>query len=134
MDKPASKPPVVSSTLASDSRSETNSGRCAGATVASCAASTCGMPEPAAPGAHLKVSQATPALTRGVHSIGAQNQRVCNAKKKFSAASASQVSDSTANAASTAKEMTTMRAAQRRQSESSWRAESVIQGALSWGG
>ncbi len=72
MDSPAAKPALASAILAKDSHSDTKRPRCVESSAGSSVAITCGMPDPAAPGAQRRVSHTAPAVTAGIHSRTAQ--------------------------------------------------------------
>ena len=55
IDRPASKPPETKATLCSETFSDTSQACCTGLTSSSKARTTCGMPDPWAPGANRRV-------------------------------------------------------------------------------
>jgi len=82
---PPSSEPAVSTALATLRRSDTNWGRSVVATAGSSVAITCGMPEPAAPGAKRRVSHTTPAVQAVVHRSGVSG---CSARMRANASCA----------------------------------------------
>ena len=66
IDSPARKPALESTILANDSHSDTKRWRRPGSTEGSSVAITWGMPEPLAPGAHLRVAQTAAAVMAGI--------------------------------------------------------------------
>ena len=68
IESPASNPPDTSSTLCTDTRSDTNQERCAVSRSSSSARTPCGMPEPMVLGAQRRVHHSTPTVSAGVHS------------------------------------------------------------------
>ena len=78
MDSPARKPAAPSTIFATVNRRDTKRLRCAASTDASSAAITCGMPEPAAPGAKRRVAQTMAAVQAGVQSSTAQPPCQCS--------------------------------------------------------
>jgi hypothetical protein len=101
-DMPASRLAAVRPNLAKARRSDTNVERCAGVSAGSSAAITCGMPEPAAPGAKRCVAQTMAAAPSGVTTSGAQGSWARRLPNACSAASATQVKATTARPASAA--------------------------------
>ena len=75
MDRPARKPALASTILANDSHSETKRPRWFASSAGSRAVITCGMPEPAAPGAQRRVAHTTATVTTGIHTSTAQPPR-----------------------------------------------------------
>ena len=96
IDSPARKPAAPSTIFAKVRRSETKRRRSVLSTAASSAAITCGMPEPAAPGAKRRVAQTMAAVQAGVHSSTAQPPCQCNRRSnRPKAPSASSVNATT---------------------------------------
>lgn len=127
-DSPASSAPDASTSLARLSRSDTNSPRCDGEVRVSSAASTCGIPEPAAPGTQRSVNHTSAAVSAGIQTSGSSGCRPRRRVKPSSASSLSIVKPTTASPAATAYASTTARSRQERQSTSSWRTAWVKSG------
>ena len=123
-ESPASMPQLVSSILATVSRIDTNRLRSALETSGVNAAITCGMPDPAAPGANRRVSHTMAAVEAGIQSMGPHQNAFSKVTKCSNACSVIQVKATTVKPASAAKARTTPRPAHKRQSySSSWMAE-----------
>ncbi len=73
-DKPASKPPDTPSTLATLSFRDTKRERSLSGVSGASAVSTCGTPEPTAPGAQRRMVQTIKAVRAGVQIKGAHHQ------------------------------------------------------------
>ena len=98
IDKPASRPPATRPILCSDTRNETRKERSSGVKPSSRARTTCGMPEPMAPGTKRRVHHSSATVSSGVHnsiSHGAQAWEVRICSKPWLAASASSVKPTT---------------------------------------
>ena len=68
IDRPASRPPDTRPILCSDTRSDTSQALCAGGRSSSSARTTCGMPEPSAPGTKRRAHHSSATVSAGVHS------------------------------------------------------------------
>ena len=67
IDSPASNPPDTNPILCSDTRIDTSHVRWAGCRSSSSARTTCGMPEPMAPGTKRRVHHSRATVSAGVH-------------------------------------------------------------------
>ncbi len=122
-DNPPSNPQAVSTILEIDSLIDTNSPRASIGTPGVSAAITCGIPDPAVPGATRKVSQTTAAVQAGVQSNGAHQAFPSSTLNHSSATSLIQVRSTTVRPANAANASTSARVAHGRQSLSSLRTE-----------
>ena len=121
-DSPASIAPPSSAAFLMASGSETSARRRSGARLSSSATITCGMPEPAAPGAKRRVSHTSSAVSTGVHSSMSHGPsgpelRICSCR--WLAASHSRVTPTTEAPVATAAASTIARSTQARPARTS---------------